>query len=130
MRSMRDTVRNPVAFYARLAQFCIVGLFLGATYIPLGNDQASIQDRIGVLFFMTIGGVMLNANSIILTFPLERGLLIRDQYSGMYRVWTYFLGKMISELPFGIAVAMCVARRAAAAPRPDRAGRRAERRRA
>jgi len=57
--------------------------------------------------------VMLNANSIILTFPLERGLLIRDQYSGMYRVSTYFVGKMVSELPFSIVIAVYVPRKQA-----------------
>jgi len=108
-RAIVDTYRNPITFYARLIQFVAVSLFLGATYIPLGNDQASIQDRTGVLFFIAIGMVMLNANSIILTFPLERGLLIRDQYSGMYRVWTYFLGKMLSELPFGVIIAFATA---------------------
>jgi len=105
-RSMLDTYRNPITFFARLVQFTIVGLFMGATYIPIGNDQNSVQNREGVLFFVTIGMVMLNANGVILTFPLERGLLIRDQYSGMYRVWTYFLGKVIAEIPFGIAVAI------------------------
>lgn len=106
MRSVIDTYRNPITFYARLIQFVVVGLFMGATYIPLGNNQTSVQNAIGVLYFFSIGYVMLNANGVILTFPLERGLLIRDQYSGMYRVWTYFLGKMISELPFGIIIAL------------------------
>ena len=43
--------------------------------------------------------IFTSASSIVLTFPLEKLQLIRDQSTGMYRTWTYATGKFIADLP-------------------------------
>ena len=39
---------------------------------------------------------------IVLTFPLERNLLVREQNSGMYKIWTYFFGRTTTDLAMNI----------------------------
>ena len=42
--------------------------------------------------------------SVILIFPDERPVFLREANSGMYQVTAYFFSKLASELPFGIII--------------------------
>ena len=78
--------------------------------MPL-ND-AFINERLSLLFFLliAIGNVAVNAS--IATFSSERPLLVRERAKGMYRMSAYFLAKTMTDgfntvlLP--ILVAVCV----------------------
>jgi len=48
-----------------------------------------MQGRNGSLFFCMLGNAMGALMSGILTMPLERNLLVREQNSGMYRISRY-----------------------------------------
>jgi hypothetical protein len=37
-----------------------------------------------------------------MTFPLERAAFVREQRAGMYNAITYFVSKILIELPFQI----------------------------
>jgi len=99
-RNWVATIRNPITFKARLGQYIFMALLTGCVYYQLDFSQAGIHNREGALFFLVIGQVMTPLNAILLTFPLERLLLAREQGNGMYGVTSYFFGKFISMLPF------------------------------
>lgn len=101
-RGWQVIVRNPITFKARFAQTLLIGLLVGLVYLQLGNNQSSIRDRQGALFFLITTQVMSALMGVLLTFPLERALLIREQSNGMYSVINYFLGKFISSVPLDI----------------------------
>lgn len=95
-------IRNPLAFQARMGQNIVMSLLVGLVYLQLGHHQVNIGDRIGALFFVGIGQIMSALNGVLLTFPLERALLVREYSNGMYSVPSYYLGKMVSTIPFDI----------------------------
>jgi len=99
-RNWIATVRNPITFRARVGQYSFMALLTGCVYYKLAFNPTGAQDREGVLFFITVNQIMASLNSILLTFPLERLLLAREQGNGMYGVTSYFFGKFISMLPF------------------------------
>ena len=101
-RGWVNHIRNPLTFRARMGQTIIMSILTGLVYLRLGYDQVNISDRIGALFFMSLTQIMANLNGVLLTFPLERALLVREYSNGMYSVSAYYLGKFISTLPFDI----------------------------
>ncbi|WOL12910.1 ABC transporter G family member 25-like isoform X1 [Canna indica] len=58
-----------------------------------------VQDRLGLLFFITIfWGVFASFNSVF-TFPQERAIFIKERSSGMYSLSSYFMARMAGDLP-------------------------------
>jgi len=51
------------------------------------------------MFFMCISQFMGSLSSVLLTFPVERALFLKEQGSNMYSVSAYFYGKSMTELP-------------------------------
>jgi len=101
-RGWVNTLRNPLTFRARMGQTIVMSILTGLVYLRLGHDQTNISDRTGALFFTIISQIMSTLNGVLLTFPLERALLVREYSNGMYSVQAYYLGKLISALPFDI----------------------------
>ena len=70
----------------------------------LGDDITGVQNRNGSLFFVTLVLGFLAIQSVILIFPDERPVFLREANNGMYQVSAYFFAKIFSELPFGILI--------------------------
>lgn len=51
-RTFIQMMRNPMITYVQLAQTLFVALLVGSIYFQIGDSQASIQDRVGALFFI------------------------------------------------------------------------------
>jgi len=100
IRSFLMTFRNPMMTYARLIQTVVLSLMVGLIYLDLGHNQASIQNREGALFFIltnqTMGGLM----NVIMLFPTERMVFIREHATGAYGTLSYYLARVLSDLPF------------------------------
>mmetsp|Transcript_27573 Transcript_27573/g.27259 ORF Transcript_27573/g.27259 Transcript_27573/m.27259 type:complete len:544 (-) Transcript_27573:52-1683(-) len=105
-RSMKNAVRNPFLSRVRIAQFIIVSAIIDLVFHDLGNDFDSIQNTTGVLFFMTLGNIMLGNNPSALTFPAERPTFLKEHNEGLYSTFIYFIAKNLSELPMQFVVTM------------------------
>lgn len=64
--------------------------------------MAGVQNRNGSLFFITMVLSFNAIQNVILIFPDERPVFLREANNGMYRVSAYFWAKILSELPIGI----------------------------
>nr|XP_004665476.2 broad substrate specificity ATP-binding cassette transporter ABCG2 isoform X2 [Jaculus jaculus] len=96
-RSMKNLLGNPQASIAQIIVTVVLGLVIGAIYFGLENDQTGIQNRAGVLFFLTTNQCF-NSVSAVELFVLEKKLFIHEYISGYYRVSSYFFGKLLSDL--------------------------------
>jgi hypothetical protein len=97
-RSFTNLIRQPKLFFTRLYQCLFFGLILGCFYAPIGNDQASVQNRIGNLYELTaicfIG--MLNCIDI---YPTERNLFYREYLDGIYSSRSFILSYFVIGIP-------------------------------
>lgn len=96
-RSFKNLLGNPQASVAQLIVTTILALIIGAIYFDLKNDSAGIQNRAGVLFFLTTNQCFSSVSAVEL-FVVEKKLFIHEYISGYYRVSSYFFGKLISDL--------------------------------
>lgn len=59
----------------------------------------NVQDRLGLLFFISIfWGVFASFNAVF-TFPTERAMLVKERKSGMYSLSSYYFSRMAGDLP-------------------------------
>lgn len=74
-------------------------VLLNLLYRELDDDEASIQNRNGLLFFISIIMIIFNLQNVILTFPSERALYLKERAGNVYGTVPYFLAKNFVELP-------------------------------
>ena len=57
-------------------------------------------DFAGFYFFISVAAFMLSMLPVILTFPIERSVFLKEENSKLYTVKAYFIGRSLFELPF------------------------------
>jgi len=101
-RAFRNMLRNMVTTRMKVVQTFTYAILIVMIYNGMGDGAKGVQDRGGVLFFCQICMVQGAILSVILGFPVERALFLKEQSQSLYSVLPYFLGKMLSELPMYI----------------------------
>ncbi|KAJ2860265.1 hypothetical protein GGI22_002760, partial [Coemansia erecta] len=96
------SIRNTSLVHGFLFQSVVVTIFLGFVFFQMKTDQASIQNRTGVIFMLII------QSSFPVTFPtlvnlmVGKSVLMRERSTGTYRMSSYFISKFLSLLPLVI----------------------------
>jgi ABC-type multidrug transport system permease subunit len=71
-------------------------------------NQTEIFNRVGCLFFLGVNQFMTTMFPVILTFPEERALFLKESGSRMYGAVPYFFGKTLIEVPLTISTSLCM----------------------
>lgn len=101
-RAFNDVRRNPMRGKAPVFQAVFSALIITVIWWDVGNDQNSVQDRAGVIFFLAANGLMQNVMGVLTTFANERAAVLREQENGMYQTLPYFLARILVDLPLKI----------------------------
>lgn len=107
-RSYLNQSRQPVLMSTRISQGLFFALILCCYYSPMGNDQASVQNRIGNLQQTTSLCFIGMLNNIAI-FPLERNVFYREYVDGTYSTAAFFLSYFLLSIPFILLSAVCIA---------------------
>ena len=103
-RNFLNLIRLPQTSYVKLLTTCMTALFAILLFFDTTKDVQGIQNVQGSLFFITMN-ISFNAiQNVILIFPDERPVFLREVNNNMYQATPYFWAKVISELPFSISV--------------------------
>ncbi|CAE8632163.1 unnamed protein product [Polarella glacialis] len=102
MRAMRDVQRNAMRGKAQVGQAVIFAIIIAVIWTQVDNDQNGVQDRAGVIFFMTANGLMNNIMGVLNSFANERGAVLREQENNMYHTLPYFTARVLVDLPMKI----------------------------
>jgi energy-coupling factor transporter ATP-binding protein EcfA2/ABC-type multidrug transport system permease subunit len=97
-RALRETFRGKAAIIIKVVQQLSLGVIYGGIY-TLGDNQASIMDRFGLLSLIVIGATNMAMAGTIRSFPKEKTIVSSEMATSMYRTGPYFIAKAISELP-------------------------------
>lgn len=63
------------------------------------SDFRDVQDRLGLLFFMSIFWGVFPSFNAVFAFPQERAIFIKERSSGMYTLSSYFMARITGDLP-------------------------------
>ncbi|KAJ1643698.1 hypothetical protein LPJ64_004549 [Coemansia asiatica] len=93
------SVRNRSLVYGMACEPLVMMIFLGFVFFQLDNNQASVQNRIGALFSLTVSctfPVIIPAMTVIMT---ARDVVLRERSGGAYRMSSYFFAKTLCFYP-------------------------------
>ncbi|KAK7342633.1 hypothetical protein VNO80_25589 [Phaseolus coccineus] len=100
----RDVKERKYASFSglRVFQVLVVALITGLLWYKC--DISRLQDQIGILFFLSSfwGGMPLY--QAIFTFPQELMMLEKERSSGMYKLSSYFMSRMVGDLPMELVL--------------------------
>ncbi|KAJ3100135.1 ATP-binding cassette sub- G member 2 [Phlyctochytrium planicorne] len=96
-RSWLQFMRDQGMFIAFTIRTIILVILIGFTFFRIKNDQKSIQNRVGILFFWPVNTVFNTIMPILGVFPLERLIMLRERATRSYRVSSFYLSKVLTE---------------------------------
>lgn len=105
-RSWWQATRDRFPLIISYVQSVIMMVVISILYSDIGNNQKSIQDRQGVIFFIAIFFAFNGVFQMITTFPVERGIINRERAANSYRVAAYYPGKVLSEWPLRVGATL------------------------
>ena len=105
-RDFQNIKRNPLIARSRIAQTIVLALVTGILFWKLESDYTlqglskGFNSKNGAFFFMGVSAFMSSLSPMILTFPLEKNVFLKEQSSKMYSVGAYFLSRNMVEIPY------------------------------
>lgn len=109
-REMQKVLRDKATMGARMGMTIGLGVVTGGIFWQIGDQTADTYDlnsHFGAIFQTSIGAMFGNAQPLILTFPLERPVFMREYATGSYGAAAYFFSKVMVETPV-TAIQSCV----------------------
>jgi len=104
-REMLNVTRNRGGLIARYSIPIFLNLLYGLIYMNSGVGE-DITTHYGALVQIFIGAMFGSAQPMILAFPLERPIFLREYATNTYSGSAYFVSKMAVELPLSLVSAV------------------------
>lgn len=101
-RNFLNLLRLPQTSYVKLLTTILTAVFAILLFYQVPHTDAGLQNVRGALFFISMNIAFNAIQNVILIFPDERPVFLREVNNNMYNVAPYFWAKVISELPFSI----------------------------
>lgn len=101
-RSWSEQSRDIPAIAIRIFISCFFALILGGVYSNIGHSQRSIQNRNGLLFFISINQGFNGLMGVLNSFPKEKTIVNREKSNQAYSTLSYFLAKVFVEIPINV----------------------------
>nr|QUF59467.1 ATP-binding cassette transporter Abcg-like2 [Brachionus angularis] len=98
-RNILGIIREPFTFKVQIIQTLIVALLFGLIYLRLNYDQKGVMDMNGFLYLCICNNGFSTMFFVVNVFPIELPIFYRDHENGMYRVISYYLAKILTDLP-------------------------------
>lgn len=99
--------RNPLLTVVRVAQLLIMGFFFCSIYFRLNNDpnnqdQTAVFNKNGSLFFMTAFNFIPAMMGVLVAFPMQRAVFLKEYSGRFYSTLPYYMSKVLIEIPLSV----------------------------
>ncbi|KXJ89816.1 ABC-2 type transporter-domain-containing protein [Microdochium bolleyi] len=106
MRRMNVSLwRSPNYLFTRVFNHVIIALFTGLTYLQLDNSRASLQNKVFVMFQITVLPALVMSQAEVM-WIIKRAIFFREQSSKMYSTFTFTTTMIVAEIPYSILCAV------------------------
>ncbi|XP_031825993.2 ATP-binding cassette sub-family G member 4 [Nomia melanderi] len=102
MRGMICTKRDNTLTKLRFAAHVVVAFLLGAVFYNTGSDASRINSNIACVFFVLLFLYFSSSMPAVLMFPIEASVFLREYLNNWYRLRSYYVAKITSDLPLQI----------------------------
>ena len=101
-RAGKSAYRNQFAIALRILLNVVFALIFSGIWHDVQNTQTGIQSLVGILFMCSTNVAFSNTQAVINSFPVEKGIVQKEQASNAYSLSAYYLSKFFSELPLNL----------------------------
>jgi len=101
-RGWREQMRDKVAVIFKCCFQAFFGVVFGLVYLRLGYDQRSIQDRTGILVFLTMNQAFGSVISTAQVIPRQLVIVNRDRANRLYSVFPFYVSSVLVTIPVEI----------------------------
>ena len=108
-RNLKEMFRDPEVILAYFGQAVIIVLIMGFLFWQLDLTREGIQDRLGVLFFISTNLAYGIVFPNVVVFAQQRALIKRERAGCTYRSYTSYLARIGTSLPMVTMVALIIA---------------------
>lgn len=102
-RELLNLKRDVQGLFGRFGVTIILNLLVGLIFLGVGKKDSAnsnnFANHFGAIFMVTVGSMIGSAQPVMLSFPFERPLFLREYSTGTYSATSYFLSKLVLELP-------------------------------
>ena len=97
-RDYKNTFRNPATLGATVGGGLFSLLIFSVIYYDTSDSPAGVQNRQGLIFNMALNALFGSLNCINY-FPAEKPIIRKERSAGMYRSFSSYLSKVLSNFP-------------------------------
>lgn len=101
-RCCLSMLREPLVFHLRFGTNILVGLLMGLLYYGIGDRGDAVFNNATFVFFSLLFLLFTGMMPVVLIFPLEASVFVREHSNSWYTLKAYFLAKTIADVPFQI----------------------------
>lgn len=102
-RETVNTVRDVGALFSRIGVTVILFLLFGLIFMDAGSgdnaDNEKLTSHFGSVTMVMVSCMFGIAQPVMLSFPYERPMFLREYSTGTYNALAYFLSKLFVEIP-------------------------------
>ncbi|KAJ9474849.1 putative ATP-dependent permease (putative) [Pseudozyma hubeiensis] len=91
--------KDPTIVIASFGQNIVLLIIIGFAFFRLDYDQGGALARIGALFIIPVNASFAVLFPILAIFPLQRNIMLRERSAGTYRISSFYLSKILTEVP-------------------------------
>lgn len=99
--------RDIPSLVARAGVTIILTLIYGLIFLNIGNKDVgnlnNFETHVGAISMLTISSLFGSGQSVLLGFPFERPMILREYVTGTYGIVAYFVSKLFVEIPVTFA---------------------------
>ncbi|CAD8171416.1 unnamed protein product [Paramecium pentaurelia] len=116
-RQFTNYVRSPNLLRSKIFGSVFMLLFLGELNWMVGKDQPPQDENVsigdlskylnnmrGACFVCGTSAIFSALGPLLMLFPIERNIFLKEENSKMYRVSSYFLSKVFLEVPMNVFI--------------------------
>jgi ABC-type multidrug transport system ATPase subunit/ABC-type multidrug transport system permease subunit len=108
-REFQNVIRDKASLGARFGSAVVLNLIFALIFFRVGDtgeNDYDMMSHFGAVMFAAISAMFGSAQPIILLFPSERPLFVREYATGTYSAVAYFWSKLVMELPLSLTTAL------------------------
>ena len=103
LRELRSIYRDTGALIGRFGVTIFLNLLFGCIWLGAGDEDDSqlskMNAHFGAITMVTISAMFGSAQPVMIMFPFERPMFMREYSTGTYSSWTYFMTKTMLDAP-------------------------------
>eukprot|EP01135_Chromosphaera_perkinsii_P001825 Nk52_evm4s211 gene=Nk52_evmTU4s211 len=99
-RMMTNGLRDYAGIFSRITQTFFFGIIILLFMGRLGDDQVSVQNRVGFMYEVMGGTIFCGLLTEVSLFPADRDMFYRERRDGLYGPVTFMAGYSVYIFPF------------------------------